>query len=73
MCKCKNREGRPRVFENWAVRIFGSERDGVTGECRKLHNEQLNDMYCSLYIIIVIKWRMRWAGHVARMGGEGIV
>jgi hypothetical protein len=38
----------------------------MTGEWRKLHNEELNDLYCSSNIVRVIKWRMRWAGHVAR-------
>ena len=55
-------------------RIFGPRRDGVTGECRKLHNEELNDLYPSRNIVRVIKWRrMRWAGHVARMEeGRGV-
>ena len=54
-------------------RIFGPRIDEVTGEWRRLHNEELNDLYCSLNIVRVIKWRrMRWAGHVARMGeGRG--
>ena len=50
------------------LRIFGSQRDEVTGELRKIHNEELNDLYSSLNMARVIKSiRMRWAGHVARM------
>jgi hypothetical protein len=49
--------------------IFGAKRDEVTGEWRKLHNEELNDLYCSRNIVRVTKSRMmRWVGHVARMG-----
>jgi len=58
-----------RVFENRVLRrIFGTKRDEVAWEWRKLHNEELNDLYCSSNIVRVIKSRrMRWAGYVARM------
>ena len=62
-------ERRLSVFENRVLRrIFGPTRDEVTGEWRKLHNEQLNDLHCSPNIIRVIQYRRtRWTGHVARM------
>jgi len=65
---------RLRVFDNRVLRrIFGPMRDEVTGEWRKPHNEELNDLYCSPNIVQVIKLRMRWAGHVACLGkGRGI-
>ena len=60
-------ERRLRMFENRVLRrVFGTKRDEVTREWRKLHNEELNDLYCSHNIIRVIKSRrMRWAWHVA--------
>jgi len=65
-------ERRLRVSENTVLRgIFGPKRDEATGEWRKLHNEELNDLYCSPNIVRVIKSRrMRWAERVARMGRE---
>jgi hypothetical protein len=63
-------ECRLRVFENKVLwRIFGSKRDEVIGEWRKLHNEELNDLYSPPNIVRVTKSRrMRWAVHVARTG-----
>jgi hypothetical protein len=66
-------EHRLRVFENRVLRrIFGRKRDEVTGDLRKLHNEEIHNFYSSPNIIRMIKSRMlRWARHVARMGEKG--
>ena len=66
-------ERRLRVFENRVLRrIFGPKRDEVIGEWRKLHNEELSDLYSLLNIVWAVKSRrMRWARNVARTG-EGI-
>jgi len=63
-------ESRLRLLENRVLRrIFESKRDEVTGVWRKLHNKELNDLYCSLNIVRVIKSRrMRWAGHIPHTG-----
>jgi hypothetical protein len=68
-------EHRLRVLENRVLRrIFGTKRDEVTGEWRKLHNEELNDQYCSHNIVRVGKSRrMKWAGYVARMRESRVV
>jgi hypothetical protein len=65
-------EHRLRVFENRVLRrIFGPKKDEVTGEWRKLHNEKLHNLYSSPDIIRQVKSRrVRWVGHVARMGEE---
>ena len=65
-------ERKLRVFENMVLRrIFGTRRDEVTGEWRRLYNEELNDLYSSPSIVRMINTRrIRWAGHVARMGEE---
>jgi len=64
-------ERKLRVCENMVLRIFGPRRDEVTGEWRRLHKEELNDLYSSPNIVRVKKSRrMRWVGHVARVGEE---
>ena len=68
-------ERRLRVSEKRVLgRVFGAKRDEVTGEWRKLHTEELSDLYSLPNIVRVVKLRrMRWAGHVARMGdGRGV-
>ena len=78
LCGCETwsltlrEERKLRVFENKVFRrIFGPRRDEVTGDWRRMHNEELNDLYSSPNIVRVIKSRrMRWAVHVTRMGEE---
>jgi len=81
LCGCETwsltlrEERRLRVSEIWVLRSMSVfKRDEVTGEWRKLHNEELNDLYCSPNIFRVIKSRrVRWVGHVARMGGGEVI
>jgi hypothetical protein len=65
-------EHRLKVFEYRVLRrVFGPKRDEVTGEWRELHNEELNDLFSLPNIVRMVKSRrMRWAGHVARMGED---
>jgi hypothetical protein len=65
-------ERRLRVFKNRVLRrVLGPKRDEVTGEWRKMHNEELNDLYSLPNIVRVVKSRrMTWAGHVTRMGED---
>ena len=81
LCGCETwsltlrKECRLRVFENRMLRrVLGPKRDEVTGEWRKLHNEKISDLYSLPNIVQVVKLRrMRWSGHVARMGeGRGV-
>ena len=75
LCECETssltlrEERRLRVFDNRVLRrIFGPKRDEVLGEWRKLHNDEISDLYSSPDIVRVIKSRLGWAGHAARMG-----
>jgi len=62
------------VFENSVLRrIFGSKRDEVTGEWRKIHNEELNNMYSPNIVRVIQSRRMIWASHVVRMGDRRVV
>jgi hypothetical protein len=62
------------VFQNRVLRrVFGPKKDEVTGEWRKLHNEELNDLYSVPNVRLVNSRRMRWAGHVAHMGEDRVV
>jgi len=73
LCGCETwsltlrEERRLRVFEKRVLRKLGTKSDEVTGEWRKLHEEELNDLYSTPKIVRVIKSRMGWAGHVARI------
>ena len=59
------------MVENWALRsIFGPKRDEVRGEWRKLHKEELNNLFSPIIFRVIKFRRMRWAGHIARFGGD---
>jgi len=81
LCGCEiwsltlREECKLRVFNNRVLRrIFGPKKDKVTAEWRKLHNEELNELYTSPNIFQVIKLRrMRWMGHVTRLGESRVV
>ena len=77
LCECETwcltlrEERRLRVLENWVLRIFGPKRNDVTGEWRKLHNEELNDLYSSPNIVRVIKVEKKEVGGLcSTYGGE---
>jgi len=77
LCGCETwsltlrEERKLRVFENIVFRrTFGPRRDEVTGEWRRLHNEELNDLYSPSIVRVLKSRRMKWAGHVALMGEE---
>ena len=61
-------ERRLRVFQKRVFRNFGPKRDGATGEGRKLHNEELNDLYSRTTVWVTNSRRMNWVRHVALMG-----
>jgi len=61
-------EAGTRVFENGVLRIFGPKKDELTREWRRLHNEELNNLYSSPNIRVIKSRRIRWAGHVTLTG-----
>ena len=73
-CSHSGRNVGSGCFENRVLRrIFGPKRDEVTGEWRKLHNEELNDLYCSPNIIrVIISRKIGWVGHVTHMGEKRV-
>jgi hypothetical protein len=73
-CCHLGRTRRLRVFENRVLRwIFGTKREEVTGEWKKLHNEELHDLYSPTILLVIKLRKMRWTGHVALLGdGEGV-